>query len=56
MIKMSEVLPFPLSEACIAFTVGKSVELVSPVTYAFPEESTEISGAPSPLLPPRYVE
>ena len=36
--------------------VGKFVELVSPVTYALPEESTAIALPSSEALPPRNVE
>src|SRR5438034_807549 len=47
----------PLFVACTApVLVGKSLEIVSPVTYALPEESTAIPNPKSVELPPRYVE
>src|SRR5438876_1213618 len=39
-----------------AFEVGKLAELVVPVRYAFPDESTAMALALSSPEPPRYVE
>src|SRR6185503_1354437 len=48
---------FPMSIVCAApAVVGKLGELVSPVTYAAPVESTAIAFAWSLLLVPRNVE
>ena len=39
-----------------AFRVGKSVESVSPATYALPDASAAMALPKSPLVPPRNVE
>ncbi len=48
--------PPPACAAWIGFLVGKLVDCVSPVTYAFLDESTAMLNPKSPPDPPRYVE
>src|SRR5215510_2947409 len=46
----------PPIDDCTALIVGKSTEVVSPVTYAAPAASTAMATPTSAPEPPRYVE